>query len=387
MDDDLVDVGVLRGAGLARDVGLGDLHQGVGQAGRGRPRFRGNAGSGSRPGWPRAGPRFRGNVGGARRRGAGGTRRRFRGSGCWLLTSPRTVRKRFRGNAVMIVIVAGGGVLGDGAQRGQHCRAVLGRQPDRQRQRPVVVEPPGKPPPQPGLLVHIPGDGAVRTGERLQLVGRHRPPPSRPDRHRTRRQRSGSAPAPWRTTAARRRTRPRSPAAPPAPGPPGHAHGRYPTTAGTSTTATPRTTACPTQPSHGARRTRPAAPGTGTSPQPGARPAHRISDSSTSNGRSPAAPSGGDAAGLPRPGAGVPAATPFCGPAAVACGPGIRVLAAAPPGDDAAVPAGPGVDVLVAVPPGDGAAAPTGPEVRVLDPPPSGEAAATSLVTGWGALC
>ncbi len=74
-----------------------------------------------------------------------------------------------------MIIMVGSGVLGDGAQRRQHRRAVLRRQPHRQRQRPVLVQPPGQPPPQPRLLLHIAGHGAVRPGEPLQLVGRHRP--------------------------------------------------------------------------------------------------------------------------------------------------------------------------------------------------------------------
>ena len=90
-----------------------------------------------------------------------------------------------------------------------------------------------------------PGDLAVRPGEPLQLVRGHRPGQLGQPRLGRRGRRSGSAPAPWRTTAARRRTGPGSPAGPAAPAPPGHAPAPYPTTSGTSTTATARRTPSP----------------------------------------------------------------------------------------------------------------------------------------------
>ena len=87
--------------------------------------------------------------------------------------------------------------------------------------------------------------------------------------------RSGSAPAPWRTTAAPPRTLLGSPAGPAAPARPGRAPGRSRRTSDTSTTASSRSCSSPSWPSRGARRNRPAAPGTGTSPPSGARPARR----------------------------------------------------------------------------------------------------------------
>src|SRR6185437_10625713 len=107
---------------------------------------------------------------------------------------------------------------------------------------------------------------------------------------------SGSAPAPWHTTAAPRRTAPGSPAGPAAPGPPGRAPGRCRTTSGTSTTATARRSPSPSWPSRGGRRSRRAGPGTGTSPRPGARPARRSAPPPA-----PAAPGAAPPGTRPRP--------------------------------------------------------------------------------------
>ena len=66
-------------------------------------------------------------------------------------------------------------VPGRGAQRLQQHRAGQRRQPERPRQRPVLLEPPGQPPPDPRRGVIGAGDLPVRAGEPLQLVPGHRP--------------------------------------------------------------------------------------------------------------------------------------------------------------------------------------------------------------------
>ena len=163
VDDHLVDVGVGGGAGLGPDVGLGDLHERVGQAGRGRPRFRGR--------WP---PPVAG----------GGPRAALRGSAPGLCRS--------------------GGVGGGGAQRGQQRGAVLGRQPDRQRQRPVLPQLPGQAALDSALAVRWSGSRCGAPGRTCPAGWPSSARPSRPGWRRSRRRRSWSAPAPWRRRTARR---------------------------------------------------------------------------------------------------------------------------------------------------------------------------------------
>ena len=119
---------------------------------------------------------------------------------------------------------------------------------------------------------------------------------------------SGSAPGPWRRTAWPQRTGPGSPAGPAGPGPPGRAPGPCPRTSGTSTTATPRSWSSPSWPSPAGHRNRPAGPGTGTSPRPGARPARRSAPPAApaarrpARGRDAATSAGGETAAKIEPG-------------------------------------------------------------------------------------
>ena len=66
-------------------------------------------------------------------------------------------------------------VPGRRAQRLEQHRACQRRQPERPGQRPVLLQPPGQPPPDPGRRVIGAGDLPVGAGEPLQLVPRHRP--------------------------------------------------------------------------------------------------------------------------------------------------------------------------------------------------------------------
>ncbi len=115
--DDLVHLGVIRGGDLPGQERLGDHHQRVGQAGGGVHGLLGAASG-----------RLRGDV--------------------------------FFGMGVLQVA--------DGcAQRLQQRRALERGQPERARQGPVVLEPPGQPPPDPGRGVVSLADLPVRAGEPL----------------------------------------------------------------------------------------------------------------------------------------------------------------------------------------------------------------------------
>jgi hypothetical protein len=176
---------------------------------------------------------------------------------------------RFRGNAM-----AGGPSWP--AWSAQGGAASLQQRPRQRRRRNVPagsrpLEPPRQTAADPGPRPRL-GDLAVGAGEPL-LVGGHRPG-ARPARS-VAGWRSGSAPGPWHTTAARRRTGPGSPAGPQRPGHLTCSRAGAGGHLALSTTATARRSPSPSWPSPGGHRSRPAGPGTGTSPRPGARPARR----------------------------------------------------------------------------------------------------------------